>query len=41
MAITLCLTGEALAVVGKMPMAKVLDYKKVKLTLLKRFRYTA
>lgn len=36
----LCLTGEALTVVGRMTPADALDYAKVKLALFQRFRYT-
>lgn len=41
MTLTLCWTGEALTFVGRMGPEKALDYKELKLTLLKRFRYTA
>lgn len=38
--LSLCLTGEALTVVGRMSPADALDYSKVKLALMQRFRYT-
>lgn len=38
--LSLCLTGEALTVVGRMTTADILSYDKVKLALLERFRYT-
>ncbi|XP_040075237.1 uncharacterized protein LOC120847507 [Ixodes scapularis] len=40
MSLSLCLTGEALTVVGRMTPEQSLDYSKVKLSLLQRFRYT-
>lgn len=36
----LCLTGEALTVVGRLSPGDALDYTRVKLALLQRFRYT-
>lgn len=39
--ISLCLTGEALSVVGRLSPEDSLDYEKVKGALLQRFRYTA
>ncbi|KAM7304079.1 uncharacterized protein ISCGN_013979 [Ixodes scapularis] len=36
----LCLTGEALTVVGRLTPEDALDYAKVKLALFQRFRYT-
>ncbi|KAM7300968.1 uncharacterized protein ISCGN_016542 [Ixodes scapularis] len=38
--LSLCLTGEALTVVGRMTPADAMDYTKMKLALLQRFRYT-
>ncbi|XP_040077970.2 uncharacterized protein LOC120849798 [Ixodes scapularis] len=40
LSLSLCLTGEALTVVGRMTPEESLDYAKVKLSLLQRFRYT-
>ncbi|KAM7281314.1 uncharacterized protein ISCGN_006396, partial [Ixodes scapularis] len=38
--LSLCLTGEALTVVGRLSPEDALDYARVKLALLQRFRYT-
>lgn len=38
--LNLCLTGEALSVVGRMAADDALNYAKLKQTLLQRFRYT-
>lgn len=40
MTLSLCLTGEALTVVGRMGPEEALDYKELKLALLQIFRYT-
>lgn len=41
MAVSMCLTGEALTVIGRMSAADSLDYQKVKKALLQRFKFTA
>lgn len=40
-ALSLCLSGEALKVFGRLSPAESLDYNKTKLALLQRFRFTA
>lgn len=40
-AVSMCLTGEALTVIGRMTADEALDYDKVKKALLQRFRFTA
>lgn len=40
LSLSLCLTGEALTVVGRMSAEDSTDYAKLKQTLLQRFRYT-
>lgn len=40
-ALSMCLTGEALKVYGRLPPEDCLDYSKVKIALLRRFRFTA
>ncbi|KAM7285189.1 uncharacterized protein ISCGN_032147 [Ixodes scapularis] len=40
LSLSLCLTGEALSVVGRMAPDDAMDYNKLKQTLLQRFRYT-
>lgn len=40
-ALSLCLSGEALKVFGRLSTEDSLDYDKVKLALLQRFRFTA
>ncbi|CAN8002617.1 unnamed protein product, partial [Ixodes pacificus] len=40
LSLSLCLTAEAVTVVGRMTPEESLDYAKVKLSLLQRFRYT-
>lgn len=37
----MCLTGDALTVIGRMTAADSLDYQKVKKALLQRFQFTA
>lgn len=41
LAVSLCLTGDALTVIGRMTAADSLDYQKVKKALLQRFQFTA
>lgn len=41
LAVSMCLSGEALTVIGRMTAADSLDYEKVKKALLQRFRFTA
>lgn len=40
LSLSLCLTGEALSVVGRMSAEDATDFAKIKLTLLQSFRYT-
>lgn len=40
-ALSMCLTGEALTVIGRMTAEESLDYSKVKKALLQRFKFTA
>lgn len=40
-ALSLCLSGEALKVFGRLSPVEALDYDKAKLALLQRFRFTA
>lgn len=40
-ALSMCLAGEALTVIGRMTPEDSLDYRKVKLALLQRFRFTS
>lgn len=41
LAVSMCLTGDALTVIGRMTAADSLDYQKVKKALLQRFQFTA
>ncbi|XP_072143700.1 uncharacterized protein [Dermacentor andersoni] len=41
LALSMCLTGEALTVIGRMTATDSLDYPKVKKALLQRFQFTA
>lgn len=40
LSLSLCLSGEALSIVGRMAAEDATDYEKLKKTLLQRFRYT-
>ncbi|XP_077531154.1 uncharacterized protein LOC144143244 [Haemaphysalis longicornis] len=41
LAVSMCLSGEALTIIGRMTAEESLDYVKVKRALLQRFRFTA